>query len=144
MIKRATSKLINKYRTNDPFEIAARMNIVVLFEELGNTFGYFNTSRRISMIHINDLLCDMTKRFVCAHELGHAILHPDVNTPFLRKNTLFSIDKIEREANQFAVELLMPDEIIQEYKSIYRAAAICGVPHEIVYLKKTIPPKRCS
>ena len=36
---------------------------------------------------------------------GHSQIHPRVNTPFLRKNTLFSTDR-EVEANRFAVELL--------------------------------------
>nr|WP_150959313.1 ImmA/IrrE family metallo-endopeptidase [Aneurinibacillus sp. XH2] len=139
MIKRKTNQLITLYGTNDPFEIAARLNILVLFETLGNIYGFFNTSRRIRMIHINDELCDWLKRFVCAHELGHALLHPDVNTPFLRRNTLFSIDRIEKEANQFAVELLMPDCWIQDnkhdYSTIQDMATACGIPSGLVHLK---------
>lgn len=75
------------------------------------------------------------QRFVCAHELGHAVLHPGLNTPFMKANTLLSTDRIEREANTFAVELLMPDELIQEYQTIYEAAVACGVPAEIASLK---------
>ncbi|WP_286164737.1 hypothetical protein [Clostridium sp. 1xD42-85] len=37
----------------------------------------------------------MTKRFVCAHELGHSQLHTRVNTPFLRSTTYLPVSKIE-------------------------------------------------
>ena len=47
------------------------------------------------------------QRTVCAHELGHAVLHTHANTPFLRKNTFFSVDKLEIEANTFAALLLI-------------------------------------
>lgn len=76
------------------------------------------------------------QRFVCAHELGHAVLHPGLNTPFMKANTLLSTDRIEREANTFAVELLMPDDVIREYETIHQAAAVCGVPEEVVLLKR--------
>ena len=54
------------------------------------------------------------QRFTCAHELGHAILHPNASTPFLRSKTLFSVDKLEIEANTFATTLLIPDSAITE------------------------------
>lgn len=77
----------------------------------------------------------------CAHELGHAILHPDENTAFLKKNTLFSTDKIEVEANTFAVELLLPDELFLEQDNyscftIYDAINEKGVPVVLLSLKR--------
>ncbi|WP_019123337.1 ImmA/IrrE family metallo-endopeptidase [Brevibacillus massiliensis] len=139
-IKETVSQLTKKYGTNDPFEIASRKNILVLFEQLGSTLGYFNTYKRIRMIHINRDSTEAEQKYTCAHELGHVILHPTVNTPFLSKHTLFSIDKIEREANEFAVELLMPDEWVYENRNtamtIYEAAAVYGIPPEVAHLKK--------
>ncbi|MEV2359371.1 ImmA/IrrE family metallo-endopeptidase [Paenibacillus larvae] len=46
-------------------------------------------------------------RFSIVHELSHHILHQGINTPFLKRNTLFSIDKIEREANELALYILI-------------------------------------
>ncbi|MFB0840993.1 ImmA/IrrE family metallo-endopeptidase [Paenibacillus oleatilyticus] len=129
-------KLKNLYRTNDPFRIAQSKNITVVFEYLGrSTWGYFSNVNRIPIIHLHEELDDMNARFTCAHELGHSLMHPRVNTPFLKKNTLQSIDRIEREANQFAVELLMTDELLLEGMSIYEAATSCGVPVEVAHLK---------
>ena len=75
--------------------------------------------------------------FTCAHELGHALLHPNSNTKFLRHNTLLSIDKLEREANCFAIELLVSDEAIQEYKSytIEQLSRLLGYSEQLLLLK---------
>jgi Zn-dependent peptidase ImmA (M78 family) len=139
-IKSKVLKLIKKHRTNNPFEIASQMNILVIKERLGEILGYFHTYKRIPMIHINCDIGETEQRFVCAHELGHSVLHKNVNTPFLKKNTLFSIDRIEREANEFAVELLIPDQILYEYQdstmTIYEIAAMYGIPQGLVHLKR--------
>ena len=47
--------------------------------------------------------------FVCAHELGHSQLYPRLNTPFMRDKSFLSVNRIDVEANIFAVELLWPD-----------------------------------
>lgn len=138
-IKQVVEKMIRKHGTNNPFEIASQKGIVLMFESLGKIYGYHHTFHRIQIIHINDELDEPMKRFVCAHELGHAVLHPELSTSFLRKNTLFYMDKIEREANEFAVELLLSDEVLYTYQgtdaTIYEAAAAYGIPREVVHLK---------
>jgi Zn-dependent peptidase ImmA (M78 family) len=138
-IKEIVKQLIKKHKSNDPFQIAKEKNIIILFAELGNTLGFYSSYKRVQFIHLNNQLDEMMQRFVCAHELGHAVLHPKSNTPFLRANTLFSVEKLELEANTFAVELLLPDDIITQYQNteltIYDVAEIYSVPKELVYLK---------
>lgn len=107
-------RLTKKYNTSDPFELADALNISVFFEELGTINGYYNKPLRMKQIHINQNLNDRDAKFTCAHELGHAILHPNASTPFMRSKTFLSVDKLEIEANTFAVNLLIPDEIIVE------------------------------
>lgn len=136
MIKQTVSRLIKKHKTNDPFDIASQKNITILYSPLGKTYGFFSTYKRIRFIHINNDLDSSMQRFICAHELGHAVLHPGINTPFMKANTFFSTDRIEREANTFAVELLMPDDVVREHQTIYKAAAACGVPEEVAMLKR--------
>lgn len=140
MPRKTAVKLIKKYESNDPFEIAEKKGISILYEALGGALGYYNSYKRIQFIHINDSIDEIMRRFVCAHELGHAILHHDANTPFLKKNTFFSTEKIEVEANTFAVELLIPDEVIYEFKdsniTINEVAGMYGVPREVSHLKK--------
>lgn len=118
MRKVTPKQLINKYKTNNPQEIAQELGIIVLFEELGDINGYYNTAFRQKLIHININLSEYKQQFTIAHELGHALLHPKANTPFLREKTLFSINKLEIEANKFAVDLLITDEAIAEVKHL--------------------------
>ena len=75
--------------------------------------------------------------FTCAHELGHALLHPNVSTPFLRRNTLFSVDRLEKEANKFAVELMIPDEILAEYADLTldQMANMYGFDRRLIQLR---------
>lgn len=113
-LKDTILRLTKKYNTSDPFEIADALNISVYFEELGTINGYYNKPLRMKQIHINQNLNEQNAKFTCAHELGHAILHPNASTPFLRSKTFLSVDKLEIEANSFAVNLLIPDETIIE------------------------------
>ncbi|WP_412055234.1 ImmA/IrrE family metallo-endopeptidase [Bacillus altitudinis] len=71
----------------------------------------------------------------CAHELGHALLHNESNTPFLKRNTFFSTEKIELEANFFAMHLL--------FSSVQRGITYCefkeyGIPKEFVQNYRSI------
>ncbi|OAB48505.1 ImmA/IrrE family metallo-endopeptidase [Paenibacillus antarcticus] len=120
-VQREVSKLLQKHGTNNPWEIVNQKGILLFFDELGDIWGYYNRFVRVPMIHINNELTEFNSRFTCAHELGHHLLHPNVNTPFLKKNTLFCVSKIEREANHFAIHLLTggdkpyPDETKQQF-----------------------------
>ncbi|MCC2414264.1 ImmA/IrrE family metallo-endopeptidase [Bacillus paranthracis] len=138
-IKEYVLYIAEKHQTTNPFEIASRKDISVMFENLGNTLGFYSTYKRMKFIHINNQIDEITQRFVCAHELGHALLHPKANTPFLRNQTLFSVDRLEVEANTFAVELLLSDDMISEYEntnlSIQEVAEIHGIPKSFARLK---------
>lgn len=136
MTRKTVAQLVKKHGTNDPYILAAERNIPVHFFNLMGVLGHLQRYKRSFAICIHHGLDDMMRRYVCAHELGHSLLHPDLNTPFLRANTLHSIDKIERQANEFAVELLIPDSLLLDGSTIYEAAALCGVPKEVAHLKK--------
>ena len=123
-----------------PFEIASLKNInVVLWDLHDEIQGFYKYDKRNKYIVINSNLDETSQYFVCAHELGHSQLHPRVNTPFMRDKTFLSVDRIEVEANTFAVELLWPDVSLADYEnsnlSIRDIAGIYGVPEEVVHLK---------
>ncbi|KXZ15328.1 hypothetical protein AXI59_02180 [Bacillus nakamurai] len=140
MIKSTVNKLISKYKTSNPFELASYLNVNVIPWNLHHEIqGFYKYDRRNKYIVINSNLNSSQKIFVCAHELGHSQLHPHSNTPFMRKRTFFSIDKIEIEANTFAVELLLPDWAIEQHRgtslTLKDIAAINGIPCEVAHLK---------
>lgn len=140
-IKDVVQKLTKQYDTNDPYELASLKNIHVVFWDLHHEIrGFYKYDRRNKYIVINSNLNEASQKYVCGHELGHSQLHSRVNTPFLREKTLQSVDRIEVEANTFAVELLLPDAAIYEYKDsdlkFNEIASIYGVPEEVAHLKK--------
>jgi Zn-dependent peptidase ImmA (M78 family) len=130
-IMRKVEKEVKKHKTINPFEIAKSKNIIIRYLPLGNTLGFYMKNARQKVITLN---CDNNEglmKFVCAHELGHAVIHPNENTPFLHKNTLFSRDKIEREANEFAVNLILYDVTKKDYKTKYDLLKENGIPYEM-------------
>lgn len=138
-IKSNVNQLVEKYCTNDPFKIAKYLGIQIVFEPLGNALGYYSKHFRVPIIHINQNADRQSQFFIAAHELGHAVQHPDTNTSFLKIHTLFSTERIEVEANTFAVELLLPDDLFLENNessfTIYDAVKEKGVPIELLSLK---------
>ncbi|MFY2154673.1 ImmA/IrrE family metallo-endopeptidase [Cytobacillus firmus] len=130
-VKKKVDYLIKKYGTNDPFKLAKWLGIQVVFEELGNIHGYHSKTHRTSVIHINVSLSEPKQLFVCRHELGHAILHPNQNTTFLKSHTYFSTDKLENEANLFAVELMISKEVDNPV-TFEEAINIYGIPEHFL------------
>lgn len=128
-IREKVDDLIKKYGTNDPFKIAEFMGILVLYENLGTSLGYFSKICRIPIIHINELIPYEKQLFTVTHELGHAVLHPNENTAFLKANTLYSTDRIEIEANTFAIHLLSKQA---ENITIHEATEQYGIPEQLI------------
>lgn len=130
-------KIVKKYNSRNPFRIAKEMNIKVIYEPLGDINGYFTTVLRERQIHINSDISEQKQLFTAAHELGHALLHPKENTPFLRGSTFFSVSKLENEANSFAVHLLISDEDLIEFRdlSLDQIGSIYGLDYRIMELR---------
>jgi Zn-dependent peptidase ImmA (M78 family) len=129
-IKGLVNSLCRKYHTRDPFEIAQQRRVIIQYEPLGSVHGFYSKSYRQQFIHINQDLDDRKQILTCCHELGHSVMHPDTNTPFLRAATFYSVDKFELQANRFALELRYSDDDLVEllHCSITDIAAYMGVP----------------
>ena len=136
-IREIVSKLVEKYNTRNPFELADYQNIEIVYSELKSVLGYYTKYRRVQSIILSNELPEHLERYVCAHELGHAICHPDINVQWLCESTFYSKGKFERQANTFAVELLLPDTLLREHpdQTIYQIARSVGVPEEFVDLR---------
>jgi Zn-dependent peptidase ImmA (M78 family) len=83
--------------------------------------GFIFSAGRVGWAFVNasDILAK--RRFTAAHELGHFVLHRATMGRFradtdetLKEAEQDVADPMEREANRFAVELLMPAEICHE------------------------------
>ena len=122
-IRDIVESLVHKYHTRDPYELADALKIKIFRHELGKIRGYYLKKFRIKQIFLNCNLDKLEEKVVLSHELGHAVRHPNMNTLFLREHTYMSMSKYEQEANKFAAELLIPDEIILEKLAAHRSAA---------------------
>lgn len=126
--------LTKRHDTSDPFAIAKSLNIHVLYEDLGTIRGYYNTAYRSRFIHINRDLSPDEQLMVCAHELGHAVLHKNSNTCFYLNHTCFSVSKLEWEANCFMTMLLYSDDELLELSdcSLDQLESILGLPLPLI------------
>lgn len=99
--------------TNDPYAICDRMGILVTFRTSAMkdfTAQTVKVAGYPTIISINDAYTDSSKRLLCAHELGHALLHDDGINHFAitSKNVKTNV---EQEANLFAIALIGENNI---------------------------------
>ena len=139
-IKKKVAYYIKKYRTNDPFTLAEALGIEVAIGDIGTRSGCYMYLKRNKCIWINENLEGNERLFVMAHELGHAILHPRENCYFIKHKTLFLNSRKEQEANKFAIDFLIPDDILIEYfqfqqYTIEQVARVLGYQKELIELR---------
>jgi Zn-dependent peptidase ImmA (M78 family) len=115
----------------------AEVPVEVIAKELGATVVKEATEDNLSGFLLRDIKKDRIiigvnanhigtrQRFTIAHEIGHLLLHNEETFHIDKKTEGFSVrlrneestkgtDRIEREANLFAAELLMPFEFIKK------------------------------
>ena len=106
----AALELVQQYGLIEPPALAQRLGIAyVEFAFAGRVRGLTAVRSGVRIIAVNRYLPSSWKRTVAAHELGHAILHDALHYYFLVDETFFPTGRYEREANEFAAELLIPD-----------------------------------
>lgn len=109
--KRTAMSLVRKFGTRDPFRIAEALGITVVRVPLSGIRGFYHYMKRCKLIYIDTDLSEADARFVCAHELGHVLLHRGYNRIFMDTHTYFAVNKFEVEANRFAVDLCLTTTI---------------------------------
>lgn len=101
------------WNTKDPYKIAERFGIEVLFRDVtmkGFTAQTVKIPGYPTIISINNAYDENSKRILCAHELGHALLHEEIINHFASTNKSITTDT-EIDANLFALALLMDEEV---------------------------------
>ena len=74
-------------------------------------FNKYDTGR---LIVVNRNEPQVRKRFTIAHELGHFFLHREKNETLYAHRDAGQSGKIETEANIFATNILMPEDLVRE------------------------------
>ena len=136
-IKSKVNYYVRKFGTRNPFEIADCLNIELQIGPLGSRAGCYMFLKNHRCIFLNENLDKHESMLVMAHELAHAILHRKENCYFIRNKTLLLTSKHEIEANKFAAELLIPDELLLEYKefTMDQLSRVLGYNEELIKLR---------
>lgn len=137
-IKRLVAYYTRKFNTRDPFTIANFLNVEVMIGDIGTRSGCYMFLKNHKCIFLNENLEENELVLVMAHELAHSIMHRKQDCYFIRNKTLFLTSKSEIEANTFAAELLIPDDLIYENPGMTKKqiACIAGYEEKIMDFKK--------
>lgn len=111
-IKNLAEDLRENYNTRNPFELADKFGIKVLISKVlpADKKAYtIKSDNYPTIIIVNGRYEYKSQMVLCAHELGHALLHSDaVNNFAVTSKNAFK--NVEYEANLFAVSLLFDEE----------------------------------
>lgn len=136
---------MKKYDEKDPWKLAKLLGVIVAEEPLGlepnSCKGFYLYHSRKKHITINSQLTYGARRIILAHELGHAILHSKVKSMSAFHDFVLydTSSHYEYEANLFAAELLLEDQVVCEKLSddtfFFSVANELEVPAELLDFK---------
>lgn len=131
--KALSEKLVRTYGTRDPFGIAKAMGFIIIKTPLKGIRGFYQEARRCRIIYLRADMPEQEQKWVCAHELGHALQHKGLNRIFMDNCTQMVTSRYEKEADQFAIDLLYSDEDLRDLAeySVATVAQILGVKYEL-------------
>ena len=128
--------LIKKYNTSNVKELVDHLDISIEYQNfkaktLDSRLIIHNSQ---GFIFIRNDLDYSYENFLIAHELGHYILHYDENISFNFLRRVYKT-RLEREANEFAIRLLMYEELhnIKELENIEFIVKEKGIPLKVRY-----------
>lgn len=138
-VKKQANKIARMFKSRDPFEIVRGLNVILVHYPLDGVRGFYQYFQRNNIIYLDERLSDPEQRFVLAHELGHMFLHKKANAIFMDTRTQLNGARYEQEADLFAMELLLPDDLLSEYwetgYSIEQISRITGYNKRLIELK---------
>ena len=128
--------LIKKYNTSNIKELVDHLDISIEHQD----FKAKTLDSRLMIVDSkgyifvrSDLDCAY-ENFLIAHELGHYVLHFDENISFNFLRRVYKT-RLEREANEFAIRLLMYEELhnIKELENIEFIVKEKGITLKVWY-----------
>ena len=140
-IKETAETLVKKYKCRDPFFICEMLRLNVVYKGLGTLKGMYLILKNNRYAVLNTSLTYAEKKAVCAHELGHDLLHRGfARDIFLQDFMLYDMkNRPEYEADFFAASLLIDDQEIKEMvklnKSYSDIAEALSLTPELVSFK---------
>lgn len=104
----------------NPFELLKEKNTIITYSDFDKLEGLLLYDKKKSVVSININRQITRQRFTAAHELGHILMHTEIKA----NNFLCPIsgikNDIEKEADSFASNLLMPTDELNKRVDIYQ------------------------
>jgi Zn-dependent peptidase ImmA (M78 family) len=148
-ISTVVKRLTEKHGTRNPEQLCRDLGIKIRDKDCGYSLkAYFVTIARIKNIVVNSRVGESLRLILLAHELGHAVLHTELAAlkGFQEFELFDSTVPAEYEANLFAAELLIEDDIVLELmnedKSFFGVASELNVPAELLDFKFRVMKRR--
>jgi Zn-dependent peptidase ImmA (M78 family) len=146
------------------YELAGNYGLEIEETEFSSEFahvsGFITQDGGVPRLMVNASDAQNRKNFTVAHELGHWILDKDMLTADPKIGVLFRIplgklnaDPIEKRANTFAANLLVPEDMLLEKQKFTTSpkelARLFGVSEEVIgyrlkHLNDTTPKHQAS
>ncbi|MFX1277512.1 MAG: ImmA/IrrE family metallo-endopeptidase [Promethearchaeota archaeon] len=123
--EKVAKELLHECGIKDPTDLSleliiASKNIIIKEENIDGSDGRIICGKNSAVITLDSNIKRETKRrFILTHELGHYLLHRDIeklyndNEESLNKWYENNYGNVEIEANEFAAEFLMPTELFR-------------------------------
>lgn len=123
--KEAAREILKRFGSHVPVNVESVVKahgISILVEDVEVSLsGMLVIKPENTYLILNQLHPMGRMRFSLAHELGHYLLHRDTSSVFIDETPLFyrderskeGTDPMEVEANVFAAELLMPEDVLR-------------------------------
>lgn len=123
--------------TNDVYEICNIMGIIIEKVESTSILLKHNDSLYVrdfynrEIIFIKNNLDEHLEKFILLHELGHALIHTELQQAAFNRNFI-NTDKLEKQANYFAFKMMNVefDEVELEGFTLEQICRSIGVPYE--------------
>lgn len=111
-IRGLAEKLKREAGTANPFKLCRFVGAELEYKDIGRLKGMYTCIQGTRFVVINENLGERERRIVCAHELGHDLLHRELaESRHLQEFMLYDMSsRPEYEANVFACHVLLPDE----------------------------------
>jgi Zn-dependent peptidase ImmA (M78 family) len=149
VIRNADLVRTENYQTTPPVNVydIARNNGLEIIEKAfpqdqANISGFVTMQDGTGKLYVNLADAPNRRRFTVAHELGHWRLHKEELRNNPQRSILFRIaigqlnkDPIEKDANIFAANLLVPLELLRQYrdgKTNEQLGELFGVSTEVI------------
>lgn len=103
----------------NPFELLKEQNVIITFSDFDKLEGLLLYDKKQSLVSINSNSLVTRQRFTAAHELGHIFLHTGVKNNSFYCPISNKKSDIEKEADTFASNLLMPSSELYKQVDFY-------------------------